>query len=135
MASHHRVGIFALVGVIAILSLSVFFIGSPQTGLASRKSNYLTTSAGVGEDVAIEAAKICYPEKNLYTSYRECCSNPCIEQCTMRHYTEDIRVCQMVCQQSCVRIVSSIYLEKRPGFVGKATTMGSPDNSYVVYDN
>lgn len=133
MASHHRVGIFALVGVIAIIGLASFFAGSPQTGLTPAKSNYLTTSAGRGEDVAIEAAKMCYPQKDKFDSYRVCCNQPCIDECKAQDPLGDIRVCQAVCQEDCVKIITSIFLNKRIGFVGKATTAGST-NQYVVYD-
>jgi len=133
MASHHRVSIIALVGLIAIIGLASFFVGSPQTGLAPAKSNYLTTSAGRGEDVAIEAAKTCYPIKDKFETYRVCCSQPCIDECKAQDPTGDIRVCQSVCQEDCTKIITSIFLKKRPGFVGKATTMGSA-NQYVIYE-
>lgn len=131
MESPHRTAVITILLLVAIIGLGVTFFGSPQTGLASKGADYLTKEIGSGEDVAMTAAQTCYPIRKRFNSYMQCCSGPCTEECS-KEQGKDLRICQSVCQKNCVSIITSIYLKRRPGFVG-STNKGPSNRDYVIY--
>ena len=128
----HRISGIVLVLLVAIIGVGIAFFGSP-TGMALGKTSYLSSSLTVGQDVAMRAAEICYPQKNRFDRYSVCCSAPCAEQCKEAKAV-DLSACQMVCQDSCVKIVTSVYLKRRPGFVG-STNMKHDRQDYTIYQS
>lgn len=128
--SHHLV-VVALVIMTAFAAIGAILLGSPQTGLQTQGSRYLTDSVGIGQDVHARAAERCYPNRKKFERYSTCCSQPCVDEC-QRAQAADAKACQSVCQEWCIKAVTEVYLEKPIGFVG-AFSKGMKKHDYVIY--
>lgn len=124
-------GILALVVITAIAAIGFVILGSPQTGMVPQGSRYLSDSAGIGQDVHIRAAEICYPNRRKFERYSTCCSQPCTDECK-KAQASDLKLCQSVCQNWCIKAVTEVYLERPIGFVG-ASSKGMNRQQYTVY--
>lgn len=133
MSAIHRTAIFVLVTIAALVGIGVILYGSPKTGMQAQGSRYLSESAAIGQDVHFRAAEICYPNRRKYERYNACCSEPCVKECT-RKQAPDLKACQSVCQNWCIKAVTEVYLERPIGFVG-ASSKGMKKQDYVVYTN
>ena len=132
MKHSHHTALFALVAITAIAAIGLIMYGSPQTGLIPQGSRYLSDSVGIGQDVHLRAAEICYPHRKKYSRYSTCCSQPCIDECSNAK-AADLGACQQTCQNWCVKAVTQVYLERPLGFVG-AFSKGMKKQEYVLYN-